>query len=41
MEKNNGNMVCAKFAYISKHGTIGNKIQNSIVKYYNLDEIIS
>ena len=33
--------VCAKFAHTSKHGAIKGKTQESIIKCYNLDVIIS
>ncbi len=34
-------LVCAKFAHTTQHGAIKGKNQETIVKYYNLDVIIS
>lgn len=33
--------VCAKFAHTTKHGAIEGKTQEKLVKYYNLDAILS
>lgn len=34
-------VVCANFAYTTKHGAIDNKTQTNMVKYWNLDMIIA
>jgi death-on-curing family protein len=35
------NVVCAKFAHTTQHGAIKGKTQETVVRYYNLDLIIS
>jgi hypothetical protein len=34
-------VVCANFAHTTKHGALNNKTQTKLVKYYNLDIILS
>src|SRR4051794_11679384 len=35
------NVVCANFAHTTQHGAIKGKTQETVVRYYNLDLIIS
>lgn len=37
----NEHLVCANFAHTTQHGAIKGKTQESIIKFYNLDAIIS